>query len=153
MGGGIRPQRTVAPRALSGPRRAVHLSRHKWTTIMRGDVEVVARVGHRRVWALGALFPRGGPVQDPVLTHVCFASGGSSSGGLPGGYGWRDLDLLSHIRQDACERHGGVGQATHPLLVEPVHLDAVPREIARLREGLAAGGAGVGAVAGMGAHV
>ena len=39
------------------------------------------------------------------------------------------------------------------LLIESVHLLAVPCQVAGLREGPAAGGAGVGAIAGMGAHV
>ena len=39
------------------------------------------------------------------------------------------------------------------LLTQSVHLDTVPREAAGRREGHATGGAGVGAVAGMGAHV
>ena len=39
------------------------------------------------------------------------------------------------------------------LLIESVHLCAVDVQVARPREGLAAGGADVGAVADMGAHV
>ena len=39
------------------------------------------------------------------------------------------------------------------LLVESVHPFAVPGQAAGLREGLAAGGAGVGSVTGMAAHV
>ena len=38
-------------------------------------------------------------------------------------------------------------------LIKSVHLFAVPRQVAGLREGPAASGAGVGAIAGMGAHV
>ena len=40
-----------------------------------------------------------------------------------------------------------------PSLLERVHLFAVPRQAAGLREGHATGGAGVGADVGMGAHV
>ena len=39
------------------------------------------------------------------------------------------------------------------LLVGTVQLFPVPRQVARLREGLAADGAGVGAVASIGVHV
>ena len=39
------------------------------------------------------------------------------------------------------------------LIFESVHLYAVPRQVAGLREGLSAGGAGVGADAGMDANV
>ena len=38
-------------------------------------------------------------------------------------------------------------------MIEGVHRFAVSRQAAGTREGLAAGGAGVGAVAGMGTHV
>jgi len=44
-------------------------------------------------------------------------------------------------------------QPAPSLRIESVHLFAVLRQVAGLREGLATGGAGVDAVAGMGAHV
>ena len=50
-------------------------------------------------------------------------------------------------------RHGPVEHPAQSLLIGSVHLRAVRLEVARLRKGLAAGGADVGAVAGMGAHV
>ena len=53
----------------------------------------------------------------------------------------------------AREENTARDQPPRLLLVKSVHLFAVPRQVAGLREGLAAGGAGVGAVAGMGAHV
>ena len=54
---------------------------------------------------------------------------------------------------DAFHVKDPVEKSMPSLLIESVHLYAVPRQAAGLREGLTAGGARVGAVAGMGAHV
>ena len=51
------------------------------------------------------------------------------------------------------ERHRAVDQPVPSFLIESVHPFAVRRQVAGRREGLAAGGAGVGADAGMRAHV
>ena len=49
--------------------------------------------------------------------------------------------------------YSAVHQPVASLMIESMHILGVPCPAARVREGLAAGGAGVGAVAGMGTHV
>ena len=94
------------------------------------------------------MLTRGGPISlspahlKPISRH--------SEDGLD-----TERTLFEHGQPRASPRHWPFEQALPSVLdlIESVHLCAVPDQVAGLREGLAAGGAGEGTVTGMDSHV